>query len=348
VGIRRTGAAAGPDSSEDGDLLDAYSRAVVGAVETVGPAVVRLDVPLSRSTPAGDARPDRTPAGGSGSGFLFTPDGLIVTNSHVVNGARVVDVSLPGGETACGDVIGDDPGSDLAIVRISHTEPLPYARLGESSALRPGQIAIAIGNPYGFNYSVTTGVVSAVGRSLRARTGRLMDDIIQTDAALNPGNSGGPLVSSTGEAIGVNTAMILPAQGLAFAIASNTVRFVVSRLLRDGRIRRSYLGVAGQTVPVSRRLARHHGLAINSGILIVSVEPDSPASRAGLQANDIIVAMAGDSVTGVDDLHRHLTESRIDVPTPIVILRGVERRQVIVVPRENPGTGTRGSRGDRG
>ena len=347
MGVRRTRAAAGPDSSQDGDLLDAYSRAVVGAVDTVGPAVVRIDVPSSGSTPAGDGRPDRAPAGGSGSGFFFTPDGLIVTNSHVVNGARVVDVSLPGGETACGDVVGDDPGSDLAVVRISHAAPLPYARLGDSNALRPGQIAIAIGNPYGFNSSVTTGVVSAVGRSLRARTGRLMDDIIQTDAALNPGNSGGPLVSSAGDAIGVNTAMILPAQGLAFAIASNTVRFVVSRLLRDGRIRRSYLGVAAQTVPVSRRLARHHGVAafatasalraISSGILIASVEPDGPASRAGVQANDIIVAIAGAPVTGVDDLHRHLTETRINVPTPLVILRGVERREVIVVPGENPG-----------
>jgi S1-C subfamily serine protease len=301
--------------SDDAGLVDAYSRAVVGAVETVGPAVVRI--------------------AGSGSGFLFTPDGLIVTNSHVANGACSVDVSLPGGETARGDVVGDDPGSDLAVVRISCAEPLPYARLADSTRLHPGQIAIAIGNPYGFNYSVTTGVVSAIGRSLRARSGRLMDDIVQTDAALNPGNSGGPLVSSAGEVIGVNTAMIRPAQGLAFAIASNTVRFVVSQLLRDGRIRRSYLGVAGQTVPVSRRLARHHGLAITSGILVASVEPNSPASRAGLRANDIIVALAGAPVTGVDDLHRHLTESRIDVPTPVVVLRGVERREVVVVPAES-------------
>jgi S1-C subfamily serine protease len=300
--------------SDDAGLVDAYSRAVVGAVETVGPAVVRI--------------------AGSGSGFLFTPDGLIVTNSHVANGARSVDVSLPGGDTARGDVVGDDPGSDLAVVRISCAEPLPYARLADSTRLHPGQIAIAIGNPYGFNYSVTTGVVSAIGRSLRARSGRLMDDIVQTDAALNPGNSGGPLASSAGEVIGVNTAMIMPAQGLAFAIASNTVRFVVSQLLRDGRIRRSYLGVAGQTVPVSRRLARHHGLAITSGILVASVEPSSPASRAGLHANDIIVALAGAPVTGVDDLHRHLTESRIDVPTPVVVLRGVERRNLVVVPVE--------------
>jgi S1-C subfamily serine protease len=321
--------------NHEAELLDAYSRAVVDAVEAVGPAVVRIDTRSLGSTPAGGGRPGRESPGGSGSGFLFTPDGLIVTNSHVVNGARSVDVSLPGGETAVGDVVGDDPGSDLAVVRISGTEPFPYARLADSNALRPGQIAIAIGNPYGFNYSVTTGVVSAVGRSLRARTGRLMDDVIQTDAALNPGNSGGPLVSSAGEAIGVNTAMIVPAQGLAFAIASNAVRFVISRLLRDGRIRRSYLGVAGQSVPVSRRLARHHGLAIGSGILVASVEPNSPASRAGLHPNDIIVAMADAAVTGVDDLHRHLTESRIDVPTPVVVLRGVERRNLVVVPVES-------------
>jgi S1-C subfamily serine protease len=251
-----------------------------------------------------------------------------------VDGAGSVAVSLPGGETARGDVVGDDPGSDLAVVRISSPEPLPYARFGDSRALRPGQIAIAIGNPYGFNYSVTTGVVSALGRSLRAKTGRLIDEVIQTDAALNPGNSGGPLVSSAGEVIGVNTAMIVPAQGLAFAIASHRVRFVVSRLIRDGRIRRAYLGVGGQTVPVSRRLARHHGLAIASGILVDSVEPDTPASRAGLASNDIIVAIGGALVTGVDDLHRHLTESRIGVPTPLVVLRAVERRTLVVVPVE--------------
>jgi S1-C subfamily serine protease len=322
-------------AGQDTALLDAYSRAVIDAVDLVGPSVVRIDVRPSGSTTDVAKQSDRGSGGGSGSGFLFTPDGLIVTNSHVVSGARSVSVTLPDGLHCRGDVIGDDPGTDLAVVRISHATPLPYATLGDSSALRPGQVAIAIGNPFGFDWSVTTGVVSAVGRSLRARTGRLMDDVIQTDAALNPGNSGGPLVNSRGDVIGVNTAMILPAQGLCFAIASNTVRYIVSRLLKDGRIRRSYIGVGGQTLPVSRRLARHHGIAIASGVLVSSVEPDSPAARAGVEPNDIIVALDKTPVTGVDDLHRHLTESRIGIPTPLTVLRGVERRALTVVPAES-------------
>jgi S1-C subfamily serine protease len=316
----------------DAALLDAYSEAVTSAVEIVGPAVVRLDT--AGTAPRTETAPSRGP-GGSGSGFLFTPDGLILTNSHVVAGAASVGVTLPDGLICRGDVVGDDPGTDLAVVRITSAEPLPYASLGDSGALRPGQVAIAIGNPYGFNYSVTTGVVSAVGRSLRARNGRLVDDVIQTDAALNPGNSGGPLVTSRGEVIGVNTAMILPAQGLCFAIGSNTARFVASFLIRDGRIRRSYIGVGGQTLPISRRLARYHGIAIGSGILVASVEPDSPASRAGLRPNDIIVAFAGAAVAGVDELHRQLTESRIGTPAAMTILRGVERRQLTVVPAEH-------------
>jgi len=316
---------------DDRALLDAYSEAVIGAVERVGPSVVSISG--SASGRKGERR------GGSGSGFVFTPDGLIITNSHVVDGATSVTVTLPDGHQARGDVLGEDPDTDLAVIRIDSPTPdghLSWASLGDSSAVRVGQMAIAIGNPYGFDCSVTAGVVSALGRSLRARTGRLMDDIIQTDASLNPGNSGGPLVTSRGEVVGVNTAVILPAQGLCFAIASNTVRFVVSRLLRDGRIRRSYIGVAGQKVPVSRRLARHHGLAVSSGILVASVEAGSPASNAGLRDNDIIVAMASHSVSGVDDLHRLLTEERIGVPTPLVVLRGVEKREVVIVPGETP------------
>jgi S1-C subfamily serine protease len=250
-------------SLDDRELLDAYSSAVVRAVETVAPAVVRLDV-------AGH---------GSGSGFLFAPDGLFVTSSHVIAGARDVAVSFADGGRARGEVLGDDPETDLALVRVAGNQ-LPHAAFGDSGAVRVGQIAIAIGNPYGFDCTVTTGVVSALGRSLRARSGRLIDDVLQTDAALNPGNSGGPLVTSRGEVIGVNTAIIAPAHGLSFAIASNTVRFVVSRLLRDGRIRRSYLGIAGSKAAVPRPLARHLGLAVVSGVRVESVEPTGrfPAS----------------------------------------------------------------------
>lgn len=301
----------------DDHLLDAYSEAVVRAIEVVGPAVVKLEVARQ----------------GSGSGFLFSSDGLLITNSHVIHGATHATVTFADGRTARGEVLGEDPDTDLAVVRVAGNQ-LPSASLGDSSAVRVGQVAIAIGNPYGFDCTVTTGVVSALGRSLRARTGRLMDDVLQTDAALNPGNSGGPLVTSRGEVIGVNTAMIVPAQGLAFALASNTVRFVVSRLLRDGRIRRSYLGVAGQKVSVPRRLAHHHALAISSGVRVESVESASPAAAAGVAAGDIVIAFDGRPVTGIDDLHRALTEERIGRPTPLTLLRGVERRQVVVVPWE--------------
>jgi S1-C subfamily serine protease len=314
---------------DDGVLLDAYSEAVVGAVERVGPSVVSISAGFRTGGPRG----------GSGSGFVFTPDGLVITNSHVVDGAASVNVTLPSGHKTRGDVLGEDVDTDLAVIRVDAANGdghLPWASLGDSSAVRAGQVAIAIGNPYGFDCSVAAGVVSALGRSLRARTGRLMDDIIQTDAALNPGNSGGPLVTSRGEVIGVNTAVILPAQGLCFAIASNTVRFVVSRLLRDGRVRRSYIGVAGQKVPVSRRLARYHGLAVTSGILVASVEAASPAATAGLRDHDIIVAIASHAVSGVDDLHRLLTEDRIGVPTPLTVLRGVDKRQIVIVPGETP------------
>jgi len=307
-----------PAFEPDDSLLDAYSQAVIRAVDQVGPAVVKI-----ASGPSG-----------SGSGFVFTPDGLVITNSHVIAGGRPLTVTLPDGRSSRADVVGDDPDTDLAVVRIEGGS-LPYACLGTSDTIRVGQIAIAIGNPYGFDYSVTTGVVSALGRSLRSRSGRLMDDILQTDAALNPGNSGGPLVTSRGEVIGVNTAMILPAQGLCFAIASNTVGFVVARLIRDGRIRRSFIGVGGRKAPVSRRLAHHHGLAITSGVLVMSVESYSPAAAAGLHTGDIITSFGGTAVSGVDDLHRCLTEARIGVPTPLTLLRGVERRQVIVLPAES-------------
>ena len=305
---------------DDGELLDAYSQAVIRAVEVVGPAVVKIDA-----------------ARGGGSGVLFTPDGLILTNSHVVDGAGPLTVVTPDGHSMRADVVGQDADTDLAVIRVSPPTSisLPWATLGDSRRVRVGQVAIAIGNPYGFHHSVTTGVVSALGRSLRSRSGRLMDDIIQTDASLNPGNSGGPLVTTRGEVMGVNTAMILPAQGLCFAIASNTARFVAARLIRDGRIRRSYVGVAGQNVPIPRAVARANQLAVSSGVFVVSVEPDSPAAAAGLRDGDVVLAFAGEVVTGIDELHRHLTGDRIGVPAALTILRAAEKRQLTVVPRES-------------
>jgi S1-C subfamily serine protease len=305
----------------DAELLDAYSRAVIGAVDRTGPAVVRIEL-------------DR--GAGVGSGVLFTPDGFILTNSHVVSQAARMRVTLPDGRSARADRVGEDPHSDLAVVRIDGTG-LPWARLGDSKRVAVGQIAIAIGNPYGFQHSVTAGVVSAVGRSLRSRSNRLIDDVIQTDAALNPGNSGGPLVTTGGAVIGINVAMILPAQGLCFAIASNTARFVASLLIRDGRVRRSYVGVGGQNTPIPRAVARPHQLAVASGVLVHSVEPRSPAAAGGLRDGDIILAFAGQPVTGVDDLHRLLTADRIGMAAAVVVLRGAERRTLTVVPAELDG-----------
>lgn len=301
----------------DAMLLDAYSDAVVRAVDTVGPAVVKLEVAT----------------GGSGSGCLFSSDGLLITNSHVVHGAGHVGITFANGRTARAEVLGDDPDTDLAVVRVAGNG-LPHATLGDSSALRVGQIAIAIGNPYGFDCTVTTGVISAMGRSLRSTSGRLMDDILQTDAALNPGNSGGPLVTSFGQVVGINTAMIRPAQGLSFAIASNTVRLIVSRLLTDGRVARGYLGVGGRTVYVPRALARRHALTTESGVRVESVDTRSPAAAAGLKAGDLIVALGGQPIGGVDDLHRALAGERIGRVTTITALRDFDRRELVIVPWE--------------
>ncbi len=311
--------AAPAHAPDDGELLDAYSQAVIRAVEIVGPAVAKIDA-----------------GRGGGSGFLFTPDGLVLTNSHVVSGATRITINLPDGRSFPADIVGDDSHTDLAVLRAGVPagtgDRLPWATLGDSRDVRVGQVAIAIGNPYGFQHSVTSGVVSALGRSLRARSGRLMDDILQTDAALNPGNSGGPLVTTRGEVIGVNTAMIQPAQGLAFAIASNTAKYVAAQLIRDGRIRRSHLGVAGQNVPIPRALARAHALAASSGIFVTSVEPSSPAAAAGVKDGDVIIGFADAPVAGIDDLHRQLTGDRVGVPVPLVVLRGGARRRLVVVP----------------
>jgi S1-C subfamily serine protease len=302
---------------DDDELLDAYSQAVIGAVEAVGPAVVNVH--------RGDS--------GAGSGVIFTPDGLVLTNHHVVHGAARVEVILPEGRAMRADVIGQDGGTDLAVLRVDAS--VPWARFGDSRRVRVGQVAIAIGNPYGFQHSVTSGVISALGRSLRSRSGRLIDDIIQTDASLNPGNSGGPLVTTRGEVVGINTAMIRPAQGLCFAIGINTARFVASRLIRDGRIRRGYIGIAGQNVDVPRAVARTNQIAVSSGVLVTSIEARSPAEEAGFKKGDIILSFGAQAVTGVDDLHRLLSEEQIGIASPLLVLRRGERRTLHVVPSES-------------
>ena len=314
---------------QDADLLDAYSQAVVRAVELVSPAVVTVEL----GGPAAGRDAGRAPQrqGGHGSGFVFTPDGLILTNSHVVHGASTIHVALPDGRRLAADLVGEDPGTDLAVVRVS-ASGLPVVKLGDSRAVKVGQLVVAFGNPYGFQATVTAGVVSALGRSLRSRSGRLMDDIIQTDAALNPGNSGGPLVNSRGEVIGVNTAVILPAQGLCFAIAANTAQFVVGRLIRDGRVRRSYVGVAGQNAPLARQLVRFHDLHVSAGVRVVSIEPESPAAQSALREGDVIVGFGGHDVESIDQLHRVLTEDRIGVSTPLAVIRGTEKLEIHVTP----------------
>jgi S1-C subfamily serine protease len=301
----------------DDQLLDAYSAAVIRAVEEVGPAVVRIEI-----------------GRGGGSGVVFTPDGFVLTNSHVVNAGAPIQVTLPDGGSRQAELIGADADTDLAVLRIAGSH-LTWARLGDSKRVRVGQVAIAIGNPYGFHHSVTSGVVSALGRSLRARSGRLMDDIIQTDASLNPGNSGGPLVTTAGDVIGINTAMILPAQGICFAIASNTVRHVASRLIRDGRIRRSYIGVAGQQTPIPRALTRANQLAVASGVLVTAIDKRSPAEEAGLQEGDVILGFGGATVSGIDDLHRLLSEECIGVTAPVVVLRRGRRTSLTITPAES-------------
>jgi len=298
---------------KDRELLDAYSRTVTAVAEQVSASVVRIE------------------ASGSGSGFVMTPDGYLLTNSHVVSGEKRIHVTLQDGQRVPAQLVGDDPHTDIALVRIDAPK-LPALAFADSSTLRVGQLAIAVGNPYGFDCTVTAGVVSALGRSLRTKTGRLIDDVIQTDAALNPGNSGGPLVDSRGRVVGVNTAMILPAQGICFAIAANTASFVMGKLIHEGRIRRSYLGVAGQNVPLHRRVVRFHGLARETGVLVVSVEPNSPAARAGLHDGDLIVAYGDHPVAGVDDLHRLLTEEQAGIGATVTILRELQKQALSVEP----------------
>jgi len=309
---------------EEDALLDAYSRAVVRAADEVGPSVVNIEVRRRNGEHAG-----------SGSGFVITPDGFVLTNSHVVHGAERLEIVLADGRRPDAHVVGDDPDTDLAVLRV-YAPQLHPVRLGESRETRVGQLAIAIGNPYGFQCTVTAGVVSALGRSFRAKTGRLIDDIIQTDAALNPGNSGGPLVNSRGEVIGVNTAVILPAQGICFAIGIDTAKQVAGWLIKDGKIRRSYIGLGGQNVPLHRRVVRFHQLPVSSGVLVISTASGCPAASAGLREGDVLIEFDGQPVASIDALHKLLTGDRIGRHWPLTILRGTEKIALQVTPAESP------------
>jgi S1-C subfamily serine protease len=323
-----------PADRSDEALLDAYSLAVTAAAEKVSPSVVNIEV--RHSPDSQQASPSRrsAEARGSGSGFVVTPDGFILTNSHVVHGASKIGVTLADGRNFEARLIGEDPDTDLAVIRITAYGLVP-AQLGDSKSIRVGQLVVAIGNPYGFQCTVTAGVVSALGRSLRSQSGRLIDDVIQTDAALNPGNSGGPLVTSRGEVIGVNTAVILPAQGLCFATAINTAKHVAGLLIRDGKVRRGQLGVAGQNVVLHRRQVLLHNLAVSSGVLVVSLEPNGPGYRAGLREGDVIVAYGNHPVASIDDLHKFLTEEQVGAKVELTALRGGDKTVLDVVPEES-------------
>jgi S1-C subfamily serine protease len=321
-------------SDRDAALLDAYSQAVVYAAERVSPSVVFIEVSKALHQNRTQVERDRE-ARGSGSGFVFTPDGFILTNSHVVQGASKIAVTLSDGRRFDASLVGHDSGTDIAVIRISAPALVP-APLGDSEKIRVGQLAIAIGNPFGFQYSVTAGVVSALGRSLRSESGRLIDNVIQTDAALNPGNSGGPLVNSNGEVIGINTAVILPAQGLCFAVAVNTAKFIAGHLIMHGRIRRAYLGVGGQNVAIPRFVVRAEQLKTESGVLTISIEKESPAAQAGLKDGDVIIGLGDAPVRSVDDLHKLLTEARIGSRCELTLLRQSRKMSLTVIAQEAP------------
>ena len=299
--------------------LDPYSRAVIEAVDAVAPAVVNLDT-----------------ADGAASGFIFTPDGFVLTNSHVVADAQTLTATLADGRQFEARLVGADPETDLAVVRIAGDD-LVAAPLGDSSAIRVGQLVVAIGNPYGFQYTVTAGVVSAMGRTLRSDAGRQVNDVIQTDAPLNPGNSGGPLVTSYGEVVGVNTAAIVPAQGICFATAINTAKYVSMYLMREGRVRRSYIGIGGHNVAISRQVVRHLKLAVETGVMVESVKVRGPAGRAGLLRGDVIVAFGEQPISAIDQLDKLLDDRAVGRPTSITVLRRARLRQFTITPEEYDG-----------
>jgi len=313
------------DADADDALLDAYSASVTGAVARVAPGVAHLRVVDKRRGQGGRA--------GSGSGFLITPDGYLITNSHVAGGAAAIEVTLSDGRVADAQVVGDDPDSDLAVLKVAAAD-LSWCRFGDSRTVRVGQIAVAIGSPYGFQHTVTAGIVSALGRSMRARSGRLLDNVLQTDAALNPGNSGGPLVDARGDVIGVNTAVVVAAQGICFAIASATAERVAVALIREGHVRRAWLGVGGETVPLARRIVRHFALARESGVRIDVVEPGSPATVAGFARGDIIVAVDSTPIGDIDDLQRMLGAAAIGRSAAFRVLRGAAMLTLDAVPAE--------------
>ena len=328
----------GPGETTDVELLDAYSRAVIKVVDAVGPAVVGISV--GQQMPPSGAEP-----AGLGSGVAITPDGYILTNDHVVHGARQLVATLSTGAALPAAIVGTDPATDLAVIRVNAAGSLPHATLGDSNLLRVGQLVIAIGNPFGFQSTVSTGVVSALGRALRSREGRLIENIIQHTAPLNPGNSGGPLVDSRGRVVGLNTAIIVMAQGIGFAIPASTVKWVVSQLIINGRVRRGYLGLSGRQRPLDRRLVRFHQLKEASAVEAISVDPQGPAGQAGLREGDLIVGIQGQEVSSVDDLHRFLAEWPVGQPVTLRVIRDRERLQLTVVPAEAGATVARRRRG---
>ena len=309
-------------AARDAELLDAYSRAVISAVEIAGKSVVHIAV-------RGQGR-----RGGAGSGLVVANDGILLTNSHVVSSSTSIEVTFPDGRRSAARLLGEDPDTDIAVLRTDDNLGAVGATLHDSKAVRPGQVAIAIGNPLGFEQTVTAGVVSAIGRTLRASTGRLIDDVIQTDAALNPGNSGGPLVDSRGRVIGINTAVIMGAQGICFSVASNTALLVLTQILQHGRVRRAAIGIQGQQTPIPRHIARHADVPQASGIRVMDVQPGTPAEQAGIKSGDLIISIDNETVTGIDDLLRFLDHRRVGISTAVEVLRKGDRRVFSVVPVE--------------
>lgn len=311
---------------DDQNLLDAYSRAVIHVVDQIGPAVISINVGWR-------IKDEGMQHGGAGSGVIFAPDGYILTNSHVVHNATKLSVVLNNGETYDADLVGDDPATDLAVIRVNAAN-MPFARIGDSGSLRVGQLAIAIGNPLGFQSTVSTGVVSATGRHLRSPQGRLIENIIQHTAPLNPGNSGGPLVDSHGKVIGINVAVIYMAQGLSFAIPANTAKWVVSQILQQGRVKRGYLGIAGREAPLDKRIARIYNFPNKSAVHIEHVEKNSPADRAGLREYDLVIAANDEVINNVDDLHHFLAQWPLGKPFELKVVRGYEQLRMEIVPIE--------------